>query len=214
MRIGSTVVALLLALRSAVGAAPADAPRVVLSTSLGDVTVALDPEAAPITVANFLRYVRAGFYDGTIVHRVVRNFMLQAGGLDADMREKPALAPPILSEAGTGRSNRAGTVAMARRSAADSATSQFFVNLHDNAFLDRDHALDGVGYAVFGEVVAGMEVVRKIETVDVIARRGHPDVPVTPIVIRSVRELPPDAALSDTSAPPRTPPAAVAGTAD
>ena len=213
-----------LAVADAQSVRAAAAPQVALSTAMGEITIELDPEAAPLTVANFLAYVRAGFYDGTLIHRVVRDFMLQGGGLTADMEEKrPGLAVPIRSEADNGRKNLAGTVAMARQSAPDSAASQFFINLRDNDFLDREQALDHVGYAVFGRVVAGMAVVRQIELVRITARRGRSDVPVEPIVIRSAREVAPREVaprevapkdLTDTSAPLRTPPAAAAGTAD
>jgi peptidyl-prolyl cis-trans isomerase A (cyclophilin A) len=161
----------------------AAAPRVLLATSLGDITVQLDPEKAPKTVANFLDYVKSGHYDGTVFHRVMDGFMIQGGGFTADMAQKPTRAP-IPLEAKNGLKNERGTVAMARTAVADSATSQFFINVVDNPRLDYPSP-DGNGYAVFGRVVAGMDVVEKIRKVETGSKGGHQNVPVTPVLIRS-----------------------------
>jgi len=141
------------------------ASRVRLETSKGAIVVELDGAAAPVTVANFLTYVRAGFYDGTVFHRVIPGFMVQGGGFTADF-ERRETRPPIRNEAANRVANRRGTVAMARTAAVDSATSQFFINVADNAFLDhRDASERGYGYCVFGRVVDGMDVVDAIATV-------------------------------------------------
>jgi cyclophilin family peptidyl-prolyl cis-trans isomerase len=156
-------------------------PVVVVATSLGDFTVQLDQEKAPLSVANFLAYVKANHYDGTIFHRVIRGFMIQGGGMTPDMREKPTRAP-IKNEAANGLKNERGTLAMARTADVDSATSQFFVNTGTkNAFLD--HKVRDFGYAVFGKVIAGMDVVDKIESV----KTAPGDVPVEPVIIKSIR---------------------------
>jgi cyclophilin family peptidyl-prolyl cis-trans isomerase len=161
---------------------------VVISTSLGDIKVELFEEKAPITVKNFLDYARAGYYDGTIFHRVIPNFMIQGGGFDAQMREKhEGERPPIKNESTNGLKNEAGTLAMARTSDPDSATAQFFINVRNNDFLNRDRAQDGVGYAVFAKVIQGMDVVKKIEQGKTGTRGMHRDVPTTPIVIQSVQ---------------------------
>lgn len=159
-------------------------PRVVLSTALGDITIELDAAKAPVTVENFLEYVRDGYYTGTVFHRVIPGFMIQGGGLDETLTEKvEGQRAPIKNESGNGLLNKTGTVAMARTSVPDSATSQFFINVKDNGFLDRANSQDGVGYAVFGEVVEGMEVVRKIEAVKTDTRGIHRDVPVETVAI-------------------------------
>jgi peptidyl-prolyl cis-trans isomerase A (cyclophilin A) len=155
------------------------AQTVKLSTSMGDIVIALDAQKAPKTVANFVQYVKAGHYNGTLFHRVIDSFMVQGGGMNADMSEKPTRAP-IPLEAGNGLSNARGTLAMARTNAPDSATAQFFINVVDNQRLDSY----GGGYAVFGKVVEGMDVVDKIRTVPVANKGGHQNVPVTPIVIK------------------------------
>lgn len=161
-------------------------PRVRLTTSVGVIEIELNAEKAPITVENFLGYVRSGYYVGTVFHRVIANFMIQCGGLDAALRDKrDGQRAAIRNEAGNGLRNDPGTVAMARTSDPDSATSQFFINVRNNDFLNRDRAQDGVGYAVFGRVVEGMDVVRKIEQVRTGSRGGHKDVPVDPISIVS-----------------------------
>jgi peptidyl-prolyl cis-trans isomerase B (cyclophilin B) len=159
---------------------------VVMESSLGTLKVELDDDKAPLTVQNFLGYVAEGFYDGTIFHRVIPNFMVQGGGFEPGMAQKKTKAP-IKNESANGLSNKRGTLAMARTNVADSATSQFFINLVDNGFLDRAQARDGVGYCVFGKVTEGMDVVDKIKDVKTSTRGGHGDVPVTDVVIRSVR---------------------------
>jgi cyclophilin family peptidyl-prolyl cis-trans isomerase len=168
------------------GSTTADGPpTVTLETSLGDIVIELDEEAAPITTANFLAYVETGFYDGndgqgaTIFHRVIPNFMIQGGGLTAEMTNK-ATMPPIVNESGNGLSNVRGSIAMARTNDPDSATAQFFINVVDNFGLD-----DPPGYAVFGAVVQGMDVVDTIVAVDTTSVGGHQNVPVEPIVILS-----------------------------
>ena len=153
---------------------------VLISTSLGDIKLELYEEQAPITVANFLSYVEEGFYDGTIFHRVINNFMIQGGGITADMKQKPTKAP-IKNEANNGLKNDRGTIAMARTADVDSATSQFFINHRDNSFLD--HGARDFGYAVFGKVVEGIEVVDKVATVQ--TRPG--DVPVETVSILSMK---------------------------
>jgi peptidyl-prolyl cis-trans isomerase A (cyclophilin A) len=176
-----------LALLFAAGAAAQDkaaAPRVLLATSLGDITIQLDGEKAPKTVANFLDYVKSGHYDGTVFHRVIGGFMIQGGGFTPDMVQKPTRAP-IALESRNGLKNERGTVAMARTSVPDSATSQFFINVVDNAMLDQANARDGQGYAVFGRVVAGMDVVDRIRAVETTSAGGHQNVPAKPVLIRS-----------------------------
>ena len=172
------------------GANAAKAPRVLMKTSLGEITIELYPDKAPITVKNFLDYVDAKFYDGTIFHRVIPGFMNQGGGFTADMQQKPTRAP-IKNEAGNGLKNTIGTVAMARTGVVDSATAQFFINTADNAFLDhRDETAPGFGYAVFGKVVNGMDVVKKIAAAPTATKGGLQNVPVTAVVIESVRVVP------------------------
>jgi cyclophilin family peptidyl-prolyl cis-trans isomerase len=165
--------------------APSANPKVLLKTSKGDITMELYPAKAPITVQNILDYVEAKFYDGLIFHRVIPNFMIQCGGLDADMRQKTG-SGAIKNEAGNGLKNGRGSVAMARTDVVDSATSQFFINLKDNAFLNhKDDTPQGFGYCVFGKVVAGMDVVDAIAKVATANKRGHGDVPVEPVTILS-----------------------------
>ena len=167
--------------------APAKHPTVVIKTSLGDITVELYPDKAPITVKNFLDYAEAKQYDGTIFHRVIPQFMIQGGGFTPDMNQKATKAP-IKNEAGNGLKNTTGTIAMARTGIVDSATAQFFINVRDNTALDhRNENPDGFGYAVFGKVVGGMDVVKKIENVATTSKPPHQNVPVTPVVIESVR---------------------------
>lgn len=153
---------------------------VLISTSLGDIKLELYEEEAPITVGNFLSYVEEGFYDSTIFHRVINNFMIQGGGITADMKQKPTKAP-IKNEADNGLRNERGTIAMARTAEVNSATSQFFINHRDNSFLD--HGVRDFGYAVFGKVVEGIEVVDKIAAVQ--TRPG--DVPVETVSILSMK---------------------------
>jgi peptidyl-prolyl cis-trans isomerase A (cyclophilin A) len=145
--------------------------------------VELDAAKAPKTVANFLDYVKSEHYDGTVFHRVIPNFMVQGGGMDRQLNEKPTRAPIVL-EARNGLNNKRGTIAMARTSFPNSATSQFFINVKDNAFLDAANAADGNGYAVFGKVISGMDVVDKITSVRTGAQGMHRDVPVEPILIK------------------------------
>ncbi len=154
-------------------------PVVLIKTSKGDIKVELDKEKAPISVENFLSYVNGGYYNGTIFHRVIKNFMIQGGGFTADMKQKPT-KDPIKNEAKNGLSNAKGTLAMARTSVVDSATSQFFINLIDNKFLD--HGTRDYGYAVFGKVIEGMDVVDKIAIVPT----GYQDVPTETITIESI----------------------------
>ncbi len=159
-------------------------PRVRLSTSLGDIVLELYPQKAPVTVANFLEYVRDGFYNGTVFHRVINGFMIQGGGLTADLRLK-ATRPPIKNEADNGLTNQAFTVAMARTPDPDSASAQFFINLEDNDFLNHTaKTQQGWGYAVFGKVVDGTDVVQKIGKVQTTTKGPYADVPVTPVVIK------------------------------
>ena len=169
-------------------AAAKENPMVVLSTSMGDIKVELYADKAPVSTKNFLDYAKAGYYDGTIFHRVIPSFMIQGGGLTADMQEKrEGQKPAIKNESSNGLKNETGTLAMARTSAPDSATSQFFINVKDNAFLDKEKAQDGVGYAVFGKVVEGMDVVRKIEQVKTATKGPHQNVPVDAVAIKSVK---------------------------
>jgi len=158
---------------------------VVLKTSKGDITLELDAAAAPVTVENFLAYARDGHYDGTIFHRVISGFMIQGGGFTSDMKQKGTRAP-IQNESSNGLSNLKYSIAMARTSVPDSATSQFFINTKDNFFLDKKSSQDGVGYCVFGKVTAGMDVIDAIDGVDTTRRAGHSDVPSEAIEILSV----------------------------
>ena len=162
---------------------PALAQKVRLTTTAGDIVLELERDKAPKTVDNFLQYVRAGHYDGTVFHRVIENFMIQGGGYKVDLGEKPVRAP-IPLESRSGLSNVRGTLAMARTGIPDSATSQFFINVNDNLFLDQPNSRDGNGYAVFGKVVDGMDVVDKIKVVPTHAVGGQQNVPVTPVIIR------------------------------
>jgi cyclophilin family peptidyl-prolyl cis-trans isomerase len=176
-------------------AAPAFAkdPVVVISTSKGDIKVQLDAKKAPVSVANFLQYVKAKHYDGTVFHRVIKGFMIQGGGLDEKLHEIGATKPPIKNEAGNGLANKTGTLAMARTNVVDSATDQFFINAKDNQFLDhRSESPAGFGYAVFGKVISGMDVVRKIEaspTETKPSADGTPlaDAPKETVLIKSIR---------------------------
>lgn len=164
-------------------------PVVLMETSLGNVKIELDQAKAPISVKNFLSYVDEKFYDGTIFHRVIANFMIQGGGFTADMQQKPTKAP-IKNEAGNGLSNKRGTLAMARTMVVDSATAQFFINVVDNDFLDhRDNSPQGFGYAVFGRVIEGMDVVDKIKAVKTGNKMGFQDVPVETVVIKSIKRV-------------------------
>lgn len=161
-------------------------PVVVMSTSKGDIKIKLNDEKAPISTKNFLKYVDKKHYDGTIFHRVIKNFMIQGGGMTADMKEKTTMAP-IENEAKNGLSNKRGTIAMARTDVVNSATAQFYINTVDNPMLD--HKPDGnYGYAVFGEVVEGMDVVDKIREVAYEPRGEHQHVPIETVLIKSVRK--------------------------
>jgi peptidyl-prolyl cis-trans isomerase A (cyclophilin A) len=174
--------------QTAAPTAPAPAaPRVLLSTSEGDITLELDAMRAPRTVENFLAYVRAGHYEGTIFHRVIGNFMIQGGGFTADLKQKPTRAP-IPIESRNGLKNERGAIAMARTSDPNSATSQFFINVVDNARLDYP-SFDGHGYTAFGKVVTGMDVVERIRDTPTKADGPHQNLPVQPIVIRKAQVL-------------------------
>jgi len=169
-------------------AAAAKAPVVILETSLGRIKIGLNAAKAPASVENFVSYVRAGHYDGTIFHRVIPRFMIQAGGFDAGMKERSTRAP-IKNESKNGLRNLRGTIAMARTEDPHSATAQFFINLKDNAALDFGVA-PGWGYAVFGEVLEGMDVVDKIASVPTTSRGSYQDVPAKPVIITSARVAP------------------------
>jgi len=173
----------LFALPMAVANVSAWAQKVRLDTSMGEIVIELDAAKAPKSVANFIEYVKAGHYNGTIFHRVIPNFMIQGGGFDPEMNQKPTRAP-IPLESKNGLTNLRGSVAMARTNVPDSATAQFFINLKDNAFLDSANTPDGTGYAVFGKVVSGMDVVDKIWAVPTGNKGPHQNVPVTPVIIR------------------------------
>ena len=160
--------------------------RVLMKTLFGDITLELDGDKAPATVANFIEYAQSGYYDGTIFHRVINNFMIQGGGFDTDMQQKPTNAP-IQNEANNGLKNNRGSVAMARTMDPHSATAQFFINVSDNDFLNfSGENMQGWGYAVFGQVVEGEDVLDKIRVVPTGSQAGHQDVPTDPIVIESV----------------------------
>ena len=164
-------------------------PQVELRTTMGTMVVELDREKAPQTVENFLQYVKDGHYDGTIFHRVIPGFMIQGGGFTPDMREKPGRAP-IKNEAGNGLRNATGTLAMARTAAPHSASAQFFINVEDNTSLDfRSPTQQGYGYAVFGKVTKGMDVVNRIVKVATGDKPPHSNVPVKPVVIERARLL-------------------------
>jgi cyclophilin family peptidyl-prolyl cis-trans isomerase len=162
-------------------------PVVRMSTSKGDIRIELDAEKAPVTSRNFIEYVNGGHYDGLIFHRVIPGFMIQGGGMDEEMAERKTRAP-IKNEAGNGLKNTAGSIAMARTSVVDSATSQFFINVKDNDFLNqRSTAAAEFGYAVFGRVIEGMDVVHAIEKVKTTSRGHHEDVPVEAVIIQSAK---------------------------
>lgn len=157
--------------------------KVQLQTSMGDIVIELNEEAAPVTTKNFLQYAEDGFYDGTIFHRVIRDFMIQGGGFTEEMNQKKTRAP-IVNEAGNGLKNNRGTTAMARTSDPDSATAQFFVNHKNNDFLNYVDD-SNPGYAVFGKVVEGMDTVDKIAAVNTTSKAGMDDVPAEPVVIKT-----------------------------
>lgn len=161
-------------------------PLIQMETSRGEIILELDAAKAPVSVANFLEYARAGHYDGTIFHRVIKGFMIQGGGLTADLQEKPTGAP-IRNEAANGLKNKTGTIAMARTEEIDSAAAQFFINTEDNRSLDHGGLNPAVfGYAVFGRVVDGMDVVYTIEQTATATVAGHRDVPQEPVTITRV----------------------------
>ncbi|MFT3955397.1 MAG: peptidylprolyl isomerase [Piscinibacter sp.] len=162
--------------------------KVQLQTSKGDITIELDDAKAPATVANFVEYVKKGHYDGTVFHRVIPGFMIQGGGFEPGMKQKPTGAP-IQNESANGLTNDRYTIAMARTSAPHSATAQFFINATDNGFLNKAQSQDGWGYAVFGKVSAGAEVVDAIERVKTGRSGGHGDVPVEDVLIQRATVL-------------------------
>ena len=159
-----------------------------LSTNMGDITIELYADKAPETVANFLKYTKEGKLNGTIFHRVIPNFMIQGGGHLPDMSQI-ATFDPIINESSNNISNKKGTIAMARTSSPNSATSQFFINLRDNEFLDKANAADGYGYCVFGQVTEGIEIVEQIGGVATGNNAGHSDVPIENVVINSVEVI-------------------------
>jgi len=198
-RLGTLVVALVAAIGAiSVGCTNAQEkptnpsnPIVVISTSMGDMKAELYKDMAPKTVENFLAYTKDKFYDGTIFHRVIPRFMLQGGGFTPDMKQKPTKAA-IKNEAGNELKNTLGTLAMARTADVDSATAQFFINLKDNEFLDhKDDSFQGFGYCVFGKVIEGIKVAQKIEGVETDTKGPYEDVPVQPVVIKSVKVVSP-----------------------
>ncbi len=174
--------------------AVAETVQVLMKTSQGDITLELDRERAPVSVDNFLTYANNGHYNGTVFHRVIKDFMIQGGGFDQNMRQKATL-PPIKNEAQNGLKNRRGSIAMARTSVVDSATSQFFINVKDNTFLD--HGSRDFGYAVFGKVTAGMDVIDAIA----LSPTGRRDIPAEPIIIESVTVVAAPEAAPETATP-------------
>jgi cyclophilin family peptidyl-prolyl cis-trans isomerase len=165
----------------------ADNPVVVVETSMGNITFEVYPDRAPKSVENFLAYVKDGFYEGTIFHRVIKGFMIQGGGLTADLQRKET-RPPVQNEASNGLKNQRGFVSMARTAEIHSATAQFFINTANNTALDhKGMGARDFGYCVFGKVTEGMDVVDKIENVDTGTKSGYKDVPVQPVVIKSIR---------------------------
>jgi cyclophilin family peptidyl-prolyl cis-trans isomerase len=186
-RFGLAALALGLALTPVV--AQQKNPVVIMDTSHGKIKIELFAKEAPVTVKNFLTYVDEKFYDGTIYHRVIPNFMIQGGGFVTGLKEKQT-HDPIKNESSNGLANKRGTLAMARTPRPDSATAQFFINLKDNEFLDQAKARDKVGYAVFGRVLEGMDIVDRIAKEKTGNQGGHQDVPEQEVVIRSVRRMP------------------------
>jgi len=174
---------------SEAGGGAAGGPVVLMATSKGEVKIELFQKEAPETVTNFLAYVNDGFYDGTIFHRVIPGFMIQGGGFTEAMQQKPT-KPAIKNEAANGLTNDTGTLAMARTSVIDSATSQFFINVNDNDFLNhKDTSMQGFGYCVFGRVIEGMDVVSAIERVATGRSGMHQDVPQEPVIIQSMKVI-------------------------
>jgi peptidyl-prolyl cis-trans isomerase B (cyclophilin B) len=191
MKFGNCLFIIMLTLSFMAGTSAAEEkagnPMVVVKTNLGNITIELYPDKAPLSVENFLNYVDKKFYDGTIFHRVIPTFMIQGGGFTADMMKK-ATGAPIKNEADNGLSNTKGTIAMARTGEIHSATCQFFINVKDNTGLDhKDASPKGFGYAVFGKVIEGMETVEKIKDVETTTKGQYGDVPVKPVVIKSIR---------------------------
>ena len=179
-----------LAMVAAGAAKAADNPVVAIETSKGTIKVELFADKAPITVKNFLAYTDDKFYDGTIFHRVIPNFMVQGGGMLPGLKEKDSKKAPIKNEATNGVSNDRGTIAMARTGVVDSATSQFFINVKDNNFLNHSSPTpQGFGYCAFGRVIEGMEVVDKIKDVKTATKGPHGDVPVEDVMIKSIRRV-------------------------
>lgn len=169
-------------------AAAVDNPVVVLDTSMGPITLELDQARAPVSVENFLKYVDSGFYNGLVFHRVMPGFMIQTGGLDENLRDKnEGLRPPIKNEAGNGLTNQRATIAMARTSDPNSATAQFFINLVDNSHKLGPGDADPFGYAVFGRVIGGMDVVDKIAQVPTAKRGPHGDVPLRSVFLKTAK---------------------------
>lgn len=158
----------------------------LIKTNHGNIQVETFAKEAPLSAKNFDDYVKSGFYNGTIFHRVIQDFMIQCGGFSPDMKEKANKSAPIKNESSNGLKNKKYMLAMARTNVPDSATSQFYINTADNSFLDKSESRDGVGYAVFGRVVEGQDVVDKIGKVQTGSRGGHGDVPVQPIIIESI----------------------------
>jgi len=189
IRLGIVLATAILALLLA-GAPMADThPQVAVDTNHGRIVLELDAEAAPETVANFLEYVDQGFYDGTLFHRVIPGFMVQGGGFDTDMNQKPT-GEPIRNEADNGLKNEVGAIAMARTQDPHSATAQFFINVNDNEFLNHTAPnMQGWGYTVFGRVVDGMDTVRDIEAVPTGRSGMHQDVPQEPVIMESVTRI-------------------------
>jgi peptidyl-prolyl cis-trans isomerase B (cyclophilin B) len=165
------------------------ANTVMLNTNMGKIEIELYPDKAPVSVENFLTYVKSGFYDNTIFHRVIKGFMVQGGGFDENLNKKKT-KDPIVNEAGNGLKNLRGTVAYARTGVINSATSQFFINHVDNGFLDfKDSTQTGFGYVVFGAITQGMEIVEKIANVETGVKKGMRDVPTKPVIIKSAKYL-------------------------
>lgn len=163
--------------------------KLLISTSMGNIEIELYPDKAPETVKNFLEYVKAGYYDGLIFHRVIKGFMIQGGGFDGNMKEKPTNAP-IKIESDNGLKNEKGSIAMARTNNPNSATSQFFINVADNPFLDyKAPTIAGYGYAVFGKVIKGMDIVDKIAQVETGRKGFFDDVPLKTVTIKSIKEI-------------------------
>lgn len=167
-------------------------PIVLIETSMGEIKLRLEPEKAPITVYNFLDYANSGFYDGTIFHRAVKDFVIQGGGYTPNLKKKPGVKAPIPNEAANGLKNRRGTIAVARPVEINSATSEFFINLSDNRILNhKDDSIQRYGYAVFGRVIQGMDVVDRIAKVPTAKQEGIRFVPVEPVIIKSIRVISP-----------------------